>query len=336
MMPADRDLYLPVAAQSSLDSLCDLGERAEDLGYDRVWLPETWGRDAVTVLSTLGERTDSVGIGTSVLNVYSRSPALLGQTAATLQEASGGRLRLGVGPSGPILVEGWHGTEYERPLRRTRETIEIIRAVLTGETVEYDGDIFQLAGFRLRHDPPETPPPIDAGGMGPKSVELAGRFGDGWHALLCTPDGLRERLDYFRRGVELAGDSPVDRRVTVSIPCCALADAERARELVREHIAFYVGAMGTFYRETLTSQGYEETAATIAQRWANGDREGAIDAIDADLLSEMAAAGTPETCRDRLDQFAAVDGVDAVSVSFPRSASRSEIIETASALRPRA
>jgi coenzyme F420-dependent oxidoreductase len=270
-----------------------------------------------------------------VLNVYSRSPALLGQTAATLQEASAGRLRLGVGPSGPILVEGWHGVEYDRPLRRTRETIEIIRAVLTGETASYDGDIFQLAGFRLRHDPPETLPPIDAGGLGEKSVELAGRFGDGWHALMCTPDGLTERLEHFRRGVELAGDARTDRRVTVSVPCCALADAERARTLVREHIAFYVGAMGMFYREALASQGYDATAQTIAQRWANGDFEGAANAIDDDLLAEMAAAGTPEQCREQIDRFAALDGVDAVSVSFPRSAREEEILDTARALRPR-
>jgi len=329
-----RDLYLPVAAQSTLDRFWTLSETAETLGYDRVWLPETWGRDAVTVLSTVATRTDDIGIGTSILNVYSRSPALLGQTAVTLQEAADGRFRLGLGPSGPILVEGWHGIEYGQPLRRTREAIDVVRAVMSGEEVTYDGDIFQLSGFRLRHDPPETPPPVDAGGLGSKSVELAGRFGDGWHALMLTPDGLEERLADFRRGAELAGRETDDQRVTVSVPCCALEDGERARRLVREHVAFYVGAMGTFYREALSVQGYEGTATEIAREWANGNYGAAATAIGADLLDDLAVAGTPEACLERLHEFERLDGVDAVSVSFPRGATADDIERTAAVLAP--
>ncbi len=329
-----RDLYLPVAAQSTLDRFCALSETAEQRGYDRVWLPETWGRDAVTVLSTVAARTDRIGIGTSILNVYSRSPALLGQTAVTLQEAADGRFRLGLGPSGPILVEGWHGVDYGQPLRRTREAIDVIREVMSGEEVTYDGDIFQLSGFRLRHDPPETPPPVDAGGLGSKSVELAGRFGDGWHALMLTPDGLEERLGDFRRGAEMGGRDGDDQRVTVSVPCCALSDGDRARRLVREHIAFYVGAMGTFYREALSAQGYEATAMEIAQEWANGNYGAAGAAIGADLLDDLAAAGTPAECRERLRQFERFGGVDAVSVSFPRGATDEDIEQTADALAP--
>jgi coenzyme F420-dependent oxidoreductase len=206
--------------------------------------------------------------------------------------------------------------------------------VLAGETVEYDGEYFSLAGFRLRHDPPEITPPIDAGGMGPKAVELAGRFGDGWHALLATPAGIAERMDDFRRGVEMADDDPEDRRVTVSLTCCALDDRERARYLAREHLAFYVGAMGTFYRDALARQGYEETANTVAQRWASGDREAALDAIGEDLLDDLTVAGTPEECRERLAEFGSVDGVDAVAVSFPRAADREEIEATTAALAP--
>jgi coenzyme F420-dependent oxidoreductase len=333
-MDAARDLFLPVAAQPTLGSFADLSELAEREGYDRVWLPETWGRDAVTVLATIAERTDSVGIGTSIMNVYSRSPALIGQTAATLQEASDARFRLGLGPSGPILMEGWHGVDYGNPLRRTRETIDVVRQVLAGDTVTYDGEYFQLAGFRLRQGPPETPPPIDAGGMGPKSVELAGRFGDGWHALMLTPEGLADRIADFDRGAEMGDGNRADQRITVSVGCCALDDRERARYLAREHLAFYVGGMGTFYREALVRQGYEETANTISQRWGSGDKEAAIDAIGDDMLDAFSAAGHPEECRERLAEFEAVDGVDAVAVSFPREGSQDELAETAAALSP--
>lgn len=334
MTDADRDVFLPVAAQPSLENFVRVGVDAERLGYDRVWIPETWGRDSVTALATLAARTDRIGIGSSILNVYSRSPTLIGQTAATLQEASDGRFRLGVGPSGPILVENWHGIDYGNPLRRTRETIEVIRAVLSGATVTYDGDYFDLSGFRLRHDPPEEPIAIDAAGMSPKSVELAGRFGNGWHALTLTIDGLRDRLDDFHRGAELGDRSPEDQRVTVTIPCCALENRDRARRLVREHIAFYVGAMGTFYRDALAEQGHGETVDEVTQKWQNGNQAAALDAIGDELLDDFAAAGTPEHSRERLAAFEDVEGVDAVSVSFPRGAKSADIEATMKELAP--
>lgn len=334
MADTARDLFLPVDAQDSLQDFVDLAADAEALGYDRIWAPETWGRDAVSVLATIAVHTEEIGLGSSILNVYSRSPALLGQTAATLQEATDGRFRLGLGPSGPILVEGWHGVSYDRPLRQTRETIEVVRQVLSGETVTYDGECHQLAGFRLRQDPPATLPPVDAAGMGPKSVELAGRFADGWHALMLTESGLEERLGDFRRGAALGDRERADQRVTVSVPCCALGDGERARQLVREHLAFYVGAMGTFYREALAAQGFEETATTVATEWSNGNYGAAAEAFDTELLDAIAAAGDPDRARRQLSNFADLDGIDAVSISFPRGLSASELDETVSALAP--
>ncbi|QPV61483.1 TIGR04024 family LLM class F420-dependent oxidoreductase [Halosimplex litoreum] len=329
-----RDVFLPVAAQPSVDTLVGFAREAENLGYERAWAPETWGRDAVTTLTTIAERTESIGIGTSIANVYSRSPALIGQTAATLQEVSEGRLRLGLGPSGPAVVEGWHGVEYGNPLRRTRETIDIVRLVLSGESVEYDGDVFQLSGLRLRCDPPDTVPGIDAAGMGPKSVELAGRFADGWHALMLTREGLRDRLDDLNRGAELGDRDPEDLRVTLSLPCIALDDRERARRLARNHLAFYVGAMGTFYREALERQGYEDEAIEIASEWANGNQDAALAAISDELLDDLGIAGTPDECRERYAEWEDIDGVDAVSVSFPRGAEPDEISSTMRALAP--
>lgn len=329
-----RDCSLPVAAQPSLDTLCELAQRAEALGYDRVWLPETWGRDAVTVLAAIAERTESIGLGTSILPVYTRSPALLGQTAATLQELSGGRVRLGIGPSGPILVEGWHGAPFEAPLRRTRETVEIVKAVLTGDEVRYRGEHFDLAGFHLRCDAPDPPPAVDAAGMGPKAVELAGRFADGWHAFMLTGDGLRDRLEDYRRGVELGNQDRANLRVTYSVPCFSLENGERARQLARQSLAFYVGAMGTYYRDSLARQGYHDLAHDVAAKWGSGEREAAMAAITDDLLDELGAVGTPGHVRDRLDQFAAIDGVDAVTITFPRGAEFDEIAATMETVAP--
>jgi coenzyme F420-dependent oxidoreductase len=329
-----RDIYLPVAAQPSVETLVGLSQLAEHVGYDRVWLPETWGRDAVTTLTSIAHGTTDIGIGSSLINVFSRSPALVGQTAATLQEVSDGRVRLGVGPSGPRVIEGWHGADFDRPLRRTREAIDIIKRVLSGDSVEYDGDIFELSGFRLRCDPPDPAPPIDAGGLGPKAVELAGRFADGWHALLFTPEGMADRLENFEKGVELGDRDRSSQRVTLSVPCCALEDGERARELTRQHLAFYIGGMGTYYRDALARQGYEEIANDVFEQWQAGERDAAQAAISDDLLDSLAVAGTPDACRDHIERFEAIDGVDALNISFPRAAERADIEATMDVLSP--
>ena len=327
-------VHLPVAAQESIGDFSAIAERAEDLGYDRVWFPETWGRDAATTLAAIADRTEDIGIGTSIVNTYSRSPALVGQTAATLQEHSDGRFRLGMGPSGPAVIQGWHGQEFERPLRRTREYVEIVRNVLSGEQVDYDGDMIQTRGFRLRQDPPEPAPDIDVTGMGPKAVELAGRFADGWHALMFTEDGLKDRLDDLRRGADLGDRDVDDVQTTLVLPCCALPNGEGARNLARQHLAFYVGGMGDFYRDALSRQGYEDAAHDIHDAWQDGDPEQAVELVDDDLLDALAAAGTPDEVRERFDEFAAIDGLDAIAVSFPRAADSSVIDATLEAVAP--
>jgi coenzyme F420-dependent oxidoreductase len=329
-----RDVYLPVAAQPSVDTLVEQAKQGEQLGYDRAWLPESWGRDAVTTLTAIARETDEIGIGSSIMNVFSRSPALLGQTAVTLQEVSDGRFRLGLGPSGPIVIEGWHGMDFGNPLRRTREAIEIVKQVTAGEELEYDGEYFDVAGFRLRCEPPEPAPPVDAAGMGPKSVELAGRFADGWHALMLTRDGLRDRLEDFDHGSDLGDRNRDDQRVTLSLTCCALADAPEAERLVRQHIGFYIGGMGTFYRDAMARQGYEDAAYEVAEQWASGNREAAMEALPDEIIEETAVAGTPAEAAEKLDAFAAVDGVDAINVSFPRAADPDQIAQTMEALAP--
>jgi coenzyme F420-dependent oxidoreductase len=329
-----RDVYLPVAAQPSVETLVEQAQRGEQLGYERAWLPETWGRDAVTTLTSIAHGTDDIGIGSSILPIYSRSPTLLGQTAATLQEISDGRFRMGLGPSGPIVIEGWHGVDFERPLRRTRETVDIIKQVLSGEEVEYDGDFFQLSGFRLRCDPPDPAPPVDAAGMGPKSVELAGRFADGWHALMLTKDGVRDRLEDFDHGSDLGDRDRNEQRVTLSLTCCALDDAAEAKRLAKQHVCFYIGGMGTYYRDAMARQGYEDEAYEIAEQWASGNREAAMDALPDELMDKTAVAGTPEEAERKLEVFADIDGVDAINVSFPRAADHDQILQTMEVLAP--
>ncbi|MFB6070733.1 MAG: TIGR04024 family LLM class F420-dependent oxidoreductase [Halanaeroarchaeum sp.] len=328
------DLHLPVAEQRSVAEYVEYAVRGEDLGYDVVWVPETWGRNVVAVLTAIADQTQTVGLGPSIVNVFSRSPALVGQTAATLQEVADGRARIGVGSSGPILIEGWHGASFDEPLKRVRETVEIVKQVQTGDVVEYDGHVYSLTGFRLRNDPPETPAPVDAAGMGPKSVELAGRFGDGWHGIVLSPQGIADRLEDFERGSELGDRDRDEQRTMASITAAVDDDRERARDLARQHIAFYVAAMGDYYRRALARQGFEEEANEMAVAWGNGNYEKATAAVTDEVLDEFAAAGTAEEAREQLDRFTNVAGLDAVGVGFPRAAERADIERTIEALAP--
>ncbi|MFB6171453.1 MAG: TIGR04024 family LLM class F420-dependent oxidoreductase [Haloarculaceae archaeon] len=332
-MPADVDLALPVAAQPSLEAVVQMGERAEELGYNRLWLPETWGRDAVTILAMIAERTEEIGISNSVFPVYSRSPALVGQTAATLQEASEGRYRVGLGASSPFVIGNWHGYEFGNPIRRTREYIDVVKQVFSGDVVEYDGEYFDLEGFRLRCDPPEPAPPVDVAAMGPTFVEMTGRFADGWEGIIYTQDGLDARLDDLSRGADLGDRSTDDVRVTLARTGCVLDDPERARELAVQHTAFYLGGMGTFYRDSLAREGYEDLAHDIYDAWQADERDEAMRLVDENLL-ETAPAGDREEARERLDAARRLDGVDAIKVGFPRGASVDEIMQTMEELAP--
>jgi len=329
-----RDILLSIGEQPSIESYVEQSQLSEECGYDRVWIGESWGRNTVSVLTSIARDSSEIGIGTSILPIFTRTPALIGQTAATLQEVSDGRFRMGIGSSGPRVVEDWHGVAYERPLRRTRETLEIVKQVLEGREVSIDGEFFDLDGFKLRSEPPNPVPCIDAAGMGPKSVELAGRFADGWHATMFTPNGLRSRLEDFRRGNELGDRDLTSQRVTLSLPAAALDDRARARNSVRQHIGFYLGSMGSFYRESLARQGYEDIVEDFYEQWKAGERQSALQGLPDTLIDKLGIAGTPEEARDRLKSFESINGLGSVAVMFPRDASAAEIESTILALAP--
>ncbi|MFC6834963.1 TIGR04024 family LLM class F420-dependent oxidoreductase [Halomarina ordinaria] len=316
-MSVDMDLVLPVGDYDDLSVLVEQVRRAEELGYARVSVPEVTGRDAVSLLAHFAAHTDRIGLSNDVFSPYSRTPALLAQTATTLQELSDGRYRMGLGTSSPPVVERWHGRSFDRPLRTLRECIDVIRQVESGERVDYDGEVFNVGGLRLTCE--AHPAPVDVAALGPKAVELAGRFADGWVPQLFTPDGLRERLADFRRGADLGGRDPDDLRTALTLRCCALEDGERAREAARGQVAFMIATYGPYYRESVARQGHEDVTDEIHRLWEAGEREAAVEALPDGLLSDLAAAGTPEAVRETVERFAAVDGLDAVRVgSFGR------------------
>jgi len=329
-----RDVVLPTGQYDDISELCSLAKYAEELEYGYLTTGETTGRNVPIVLGALARETDEIGITDDVISPYSRSPALIGQTAVTLQELSDGRFRLRVGASSPALAEDWHGLSFDRPLRRIRETIEIVRQVQSGERLDYDGDIYSPHGLALTCDPPAEPVPVDVAALGPKATELAGRFADGWVPQLIPYEGFLDRIEDLRRGADLGDRSVDDVRVAYHLRCCALEDGETAREYARSQIAFMIALYGPFYRKAIADAGWEGVTETVKGKWHDGDKEAAIDAVPDALLDEVVAAGTPAKVEAQIERFEAIDAVDAIQIAFFDGMDDSERRRTLEALAP--
>jgi len=312
-----------------------LVRRAEELGYHSVWLGETWGRESFTQLTWLAAHTHTIKLGTGIVNVWSRSPALIAQTAATLDELSGGRLILGLGSSGPIVIENWHGIPYRKPLQRTREYVEIIRLALAGERVNYQGEFFHLSRFRLDMKPLRREIPIYIAALGPENIRLAGELADGWIPIWFWADRLEEMRGYLAAGAQARGRRPED--ITIApyvLTCVADGDLEEVRRLARAHVAYYVGGMGDYYNNLVRRYGFQREARAIKEAWSRGDRQEAASQVSDELLRAVTNIGSAQECRQRLADYQA-RGVGLNILYFPHGASKEMLWRTVEALAPK-
>lgn len=321
---AELDLLVRLNDYERPQDVADRAVQAEELGFDRITVGETTGWNIVPPLTLAADRTEELGISNDVISPYGRSPALLAQTALTMHDASDGRFRLGLGPSSPAITERWHGLEFDRPLRRTREAIEVIRSVYDDGNPAYEGEIFDIAGLGYERDVPENPPPIDLGTLGPTATEMAGRFGDGWAPQLFTKAGLEDRLDDLDRGAELADKSLDDLRVAPIVRGIASEDRETARAKARSTIAFLLGAYGPYYGDSVAEQGYADVVADVRDAWDERDTDAMAAALPDAVLDDLAPAGTPEEVREWVDEYAAIEDVDAVRIGFVNEMTEAE------------
>lgn len=300
----------------AVSDIIDLARTAEDLGYHALWVPEESGRNAFMLLGGLATATDSVQLGTGIANVYSRTPALLAMSVATLDELSDGRAMLGLGASSRALIERWHGVGFDRPLRRIRETIEIVQRALGTERVTYDGDIFQIDDFPAQLGETRGDVPIYNAALGPTNRELTGRFADGWLPLHVPTARMASYIDEVASAAVDAGRPP--DAVTIApyiVSCVSETQPDRARRIVREVLAFYVGVM-EYYAEVFGAFGFESEVADIREAWRTGGKDAARDEVPDGLLDAVTIAGTPEFGRERLAEY--VDaGVDMPIVAIP-------------------
>ncbi len=289
--------------------LVPLAQEAERLGYDSVWASEAWGTDAVTVLAWLAASTSRIKVGSAIMQIPGRSPANTAMTAATLDLMSGGRFLLGLGTSGPQVVEGWHGQAWGRPLVKTREYVEIVRAALRRDVVEHEGEHYRIPydgpdatglgkPLKLMLRPLRAEIPIYLAAIGPRNVALAAEIADGWLPIFVDP----ERFD-AAFGPSIAG-APDGWDVAATVSVLVGDDVPALRDSLKPHLALYVGGMGArgrnFYNALIRRYGWEAEAERIQELYLSGHQREAIAAVPDGLVDAVALVGPKERIRDRL------------------------------------
>lgn len=288
-------MRIGLAVEPRLPGSAEFARKAEQLGVDSLWVPEVWGYDALTGLAYLAACTETIRLGTFVVQLSSRSPALLATSALSLQELSDGRFLLGIGTSGPRVMEGWHGVRFRRPVQTTRETVEIIHIVSRGDRLEHPGEIYPLPlpdsrGTALQPLVRPRPVPVYIAAMGPQNLRLTGEVADGWLGNAYIPESAEVFLGPLRVGAESAGRSLDDLDLVAPVAVEFHDQAEDTAAAARRHAdgyAFTIGAMGTggtnFYNDAITRLGYGEQVAEVSGLWQSGHRDQARAAVPLDL-----------------------------------------------------
>jgi F420-dependent oxidoreductase-like protein len=285
---------------------------AERLGVDSAWNSETWGLDAATPLAYFAGKTSRIRLGTGIMQVGARTPAAVAMTALSLASMSGDRFILGLGASGPQVVEGWHGVPFEPAMTRLRETVEIVRLAASGERVAYDGRVYTLPrpggeGRALRSSAQPRRIPIYLATLGPKSLELTGAIADGWIASSFMAEHAAVFIDRIRAGAERAGRSldDIERQAGGVVEFSDDVDALVAKR--KPGFAFEIGAMGSpehnFYKDAYARQGYGELVDAVQRLWLDRRREEAAALIPDDFVVKANLLGTPAMVKDRIRAY---------------------------------
>lgn len=290
--------------------------KLDEVGVDMVWVAEAYGFDAVSRLGYLAAQTKRMQLGSGILNIYSRTPAALAQTAAGLDEISGGRAILGLGASGPQVIEGFHGVAYDRPVQRTREIIEICRMVWRRDIVQYQGKVFTLPlppelgsglgkPLKILTHPVRERIPIYLASMGDRSVELAAELAEGWLPIFFVPEKADDIWGgALRRGLAKRSPDVGPLQILAGGPLAIGEGLEHLRDLERPHLALYVGGMGArsknFYNALVGMYGYEREAAEIQELYLTGKKKEAEALVPSELLDRLSLVGTEGFVKDRI------------------------------------
>jgi len=290
----------------TVEQVLACSKKLNEFKPDTVWIPETWGMENFSMLSLVSRENKFSKIGSSIINIYSRSPSLIAMGAATVDTISNKRLVLGLGTSSQPLVEDFHGDKFERPLKRMNECVEIIRLILSGKAVNYSGEIFSLKNFSLLIKPPRDVIPIYLAAVNQKMVELTWKIADGVIFYLRPKSEIKSTL------ASMQNQKKID--ASLQIITCVNEDSEKAMIRAKKTLAFYV-SVGKIYREFLASNGFENETKNIFEEYEKNGLESNHELVPESMVSELCIAGTPDECKTQLLQFRET-GIDLPIIQF--------------------
>ncbi|MEV6304155.1 LLM class F420-dependent oxidoreductase [Actinoplanes sp. NPDC051861] len=304
-----------------------LAQEAERLGYDSVWVAEAYGSDAPTELAWLAAGTERIGLGSAVMQIPARTPAMTAMTTATVDLLSGGRFRLGLGVSGPQVSEGWHGVAFDDPLARTREYVGLVRAALRRERLTGAGPHYPLPlpdgpgkALRLTLHPLRDRVPLYLGAVGPRNLELTGEIADGWLAAFFAPEDAAPQLARIAAGRARSGADPAAFDIAPTVPVVVGDDVAACARLIRPYAALYLGGMGSrrqnFYQRAAGRMGFGDEAREVQEHYLAGRRQEAAAAVPLELLDRTALIGPPGRIADRLHAYAEAGVTTLVAALF--------------------
>ncbi len=302
-----------------------LAREADRLGYAVAWAAEAYGSDVVSVLAWVAAQTERIDVGSAILQIPARTPAMTAMTAATLDTLSGGRFRLGLGVSGPQVSEGWHGVRFDKPLARTREYVAIVEKALRRERVSFDGEFFTLPlpdgpgkALTLTVHPVREHIPVYLAAIGPKNLELTGEIADGWLGIFYAPEHAAEQLASIAAGRAKVGKTLEGFDVVPTVPVLFGDDLAACADAMRGYCALYIGGMGSrdknFYNQLAVRMGYEVEAAEVQDKYLARDYAGAGAAVPYEFIDRTSLIGPPARVQERLHSYAG-SGVTTLTVA---------------------
>jgi F420-dependent oxidoreductase-like protein len=281
----------------------DAAVLAEELGYSCITMGESWGEDALTSLAQLAAVTTRIRIGSSIVPVFARSPANLAMTALNMDRMSQGRFFLGLGTSGRLVIEDFHGEKFAKPLTRMREYIDILRKAARGERLDHDGEFFHTKRFQLRFPPYRANLPIYIAALSPPSLRLTGELADGWLPIFLAPARMAAAVVELKAGAETAGRTLRDITISPQVSIYVTDNVAAARDRERPHIAFYIGGMGVFYHAYMHRIGFGAEADRVRAAFLAKDRDGAAKLVTDEMVDAVTILGNPKQCREQMQRF---------------------------------
>ncbi len=305
--------------------MVDFAREAEALGVDSIWTSEAWGTDAISPLAYLAATTSKIRLGTGIIQVGTRTPGNLIMTALTMQSLSGGRFILGLGTSGPQVMEGWHGVRFSNPITRTREIIEIVKKGVAGEELLYKGKEYVLPlpggeGKEIRSSSPPFDVPIWVASLGPSNLEMTGAVADGWLGGSFIPESGNIFIDRIKAGAKKVGKDFTRMEMMIPLSLEFTDDVEEAGKRHARGYGFTFGAMGSmksnFYKDAYARQGYRESVDRVQQLWKEGRREEAREEVPVELALKSNLIGTNNMVKDRIRLYKDL-GITSLKVDLP-------------------